>query len=155
MQPDLFEDMLIALWDGLRLHSLNIRVPLFQTDVVARMMALFESYSVETVRTVSILNFRAVIASFLKLKAETEELLNGSLALRIQGVAGEECLRITVENNLCSVEPCRPEDCDLTLSHLDAMQLLFAPLCPARNSLPTFARLWLPLPFWVDPSEHF
>ncbi|MBE6632963.1 MAG: GNAT family N-acetyltransferase [Ruminococcaceae bacterium] len=153
--PDRLEELLIALWDGLRLHSLTVRIPLWQTDFVLRMLPLFESYCVEPVRAVSILRFQEVISGFFKLKAATEALPNGTLALRILGVAGEECLRMTVENGACSVETCKPEDCSLTLSHLDAMHLLFSPVWPARNALPPHARLWLPLPFWVDPCEHF
>ena len=48
-----------------------------------------------------------------------------------------------------SVSAASASGTDLEYDHLTAMNVLFAPLCPERDRLPVFARIWFPLPIFI------
>ena len=153
--PDLMGDLLVAIYDGLGLRSLHLHLPVYAYAEIDQLQKYWERYSMDSVRSVSVLCYRSVLRAYLKLKLATESLPNGSLSLQINGANGVEHLRVTVENGACEVTPCDPSECALTLEHTEAMRLLFSPYCPLRSTLPFHARLWFPLPFWIDHVEHF
>jgi hypothetical protein len=43
---------------------------------------------------------------------------------------------------------------DAELGHLEAINMLFSSFCPGRDRLPTFARVWLPLPIWMYAADE-
>lgn len=153
--PDLTSDFLIAIFDGLHLRALHLHLPPYAQAEIAHLQPYWERYSLDSVRSISVLCYRSVLQAYLKLRLATEPLPNGSLSLEINGANGVERLRVTVENGNCEVLPCSPSECALTLEHSEAMSLLFSPYCPLRSTLPFHARLWFPLPFWIDHPEHF
>ena len=64
----------------------------------------------------------------------------------------KENIKISVNNGNAKVEY-TDEAPELELSHIDAMNLLFAPVCPWREKLPNHAKIWLPLPIYVYSSD--
>ena len=149
------DDFLIAIYRKLGFSSLNFRLAPHQRAYISALIPRFDTYSLDATRMFSIFHYRRVINAYLKLKLTYTSLPDGELCLHIHGAAREECLRIRIENGTPSVQKCTPEECTLELDHIPAMQLLFAPFCPARDPLPYFARLWFPLPIWLFPSDHF
>ena len=66
--------------------------------------------------------------------------------------AKKEKIEISVKNGVVSVEH-TDKAADIALAHLEAMNFLFAPVCPMRESLPVFAKIWLPLPIYLYSSD--
>ena len=89
----------------------------------------------------------------MKLKATYEMLPDGELVLLIHGRGGDERLLLSVKDGVPSVETTENRAPDLTLEHIEAMNLLFAPYAPARLTLPSFAKVWFPLPLYVYSSD--
>ena len=101
----------------------------------------------------NILDYSAVIDAFLKLKNSYISSPDGKLNLIINGYARRENLCISSEQGNPTVKE-SSETATMELSHLEAMNLLFSPVCPLRNELPPFARAWFPLPLWQYPADE-
>jgi hypothetical protein len=101
----------------------------------------------------NILNYKKVTGAFLKFKTTRETLADGTLTLFIHGYAGDCKIKLTVENNTASVEDF-DGDCDLELTHMEAMQFLFGLYSPYTRKLEPAMRSWFPLPLYVDSADH-
>lgn len=145
-------EFISALFDHLRTSSMRVKVPAFLPKYIEALYRLCESYEVCTSKSFSVLDYKKVVNAFMKLKAEYCDLPDGSYVLDIDGFAKKEKLEISVKDGVIAVEY-SDKDADMTLSHLEAMNLLFAPVCPARDLLPVFAKIWLPLPLYLYSSD--
>ncbi len=96
------------------------------------------------------LNYEHTVSAFMRLKAKSaaKPLPDGELTLLIHGRGGDENITISVKNGVPGVQR-TDKKADFEYDHLTAMNVLFAPLCPERDRLPDFARLWLPLPIFI------
>ena len=146
------QEFVCALYDYLRNSSMQIKLPIFMPNYINALIRICESYDLEPCKSFSVLNYKAVIKAFLKLKLTYAELPDGSLTLDIDGQGGRECLRISIHDGVPSVED-YSGDADCRVSHLEAMNLLFAPVSFERDKLPGFAKLWLPLPIYLYSSD--
>ncbi len=148
-------DALICLYDWKGTPSLTVKFPAFATTYIQVLYPLTEWYAMELNESYSVLDFEAVIRAFFALKATYATLPDGKLTLLIHGRAGDERLTLSVSHGVPAVDRAG-EDLlvDRELSHLDAINLLFSPFCPARETLPDHARLWLPLPLWMYPADE-
>ena len=88
----------------------------------------------------------------MKLKATYTDLPDGSIVLGIQGRTRKENIKISVVDGSVSVEY-TDETPYTEIAHLDAMNLLFANVCPAREKLPMFTKIWFPLPIYLYSSD--
>ena len=145
-------EFVCALYDYLGSSSMHIKLPIFLQCYINDLYQLCESYSIETAKSFSVLNYRTVIEAFIKLKATYTDLPDGVLVLGINGRSRRENIMITVCGENISVEYTDAEP-EIELDHLDAMNLLFAPVCPRRECLPIYAKIWLPLPIYLYSSD--
>ena len=145
-------EFICALYDYLGASSMHVKLPIFLRDYINDLYCLCESYSVETAKSFSVLNYKTVIEAFIKLKATYTDLPDGVLVLGINGRSRRENIRITVFGGNISVDYTDDEPA-VELEHLEAMNLLFAPVCPLRESLPVHAKIWLPLPIYLYSSD--
>lgn len=141
-----------ALYDFRGAGKLYFKFPPFAREYITRMIRFCEHYDAEPPKMFSVLSYRPVVEAFLKLKATYCSLPDGALTLRVNGRGGTETIRIEVKGGVPSVVYTDDEP-EYTLGHLDAMNLLFACVCPVRDDLPDFARIWLPLPIWTYSSD--
>ena len=88
----------------------------------------------------------------MKLKKSYANLPDGKVTMLIHGIAGDEKLCIGKSGDETFVKTFEG-DADIELDHIDAMNMLFAPFCQARDRLPVFARVALPLPLWVYSTD--
>lgn len=145
-------EFVCALYDYLGSSSLYIKVPAFLPSYINELCRLCESYSIECSKLFSVLNYKSVVEAFLNLKATYTALPDGEIVLGIQGRTNKENIRIAVTDGKISVEY-TDEAPFIELAHLDAMNLLFANVCPSRESLPLFAKIWFPLPIYLYSSD--
>ncbi len=145
-------EFVCSLYDHLGSSSMQVKIPVFLPGYIDALIRICEFYDLEPCKSFSVLNYKTVITAFMKLKATYSNLPEGSLVLDIDGRGGRECLRIAVANGEVYVDEFDGE-ADLDLSHLEAMNLLFAPVSIERDKLPLFAKLWLPLPIYLYSSD--
>ena len=141
-----------ALYDYLGNSSMQVNVPAFLPDYVKALIGICEYYNLEPCKSFSVLNYKEVVEAFMQLKSTYTALPDGKIVIDIDGKARREKIAITVTNGTIKVDCCE-DDADLTLNHLEAMNLLFAPVSVAREVLPDFAKIWLPLPIYIYSSD--
>ncbi|MFA6947739.1 MAG: hypothetical protein WCQ72_02020, partial [Eubacteriales bacterium] len=100
----------------------------------------------------TIFNFERVIGAFMKLRASISPLCDGSLTVRINGIARTETLRITVENGIAEVQPFDGEP-ELILEHKRAISFFFALYSPERDAVGGMAASWFPLPLFISSPD--
>ena len=143
-----FINAIVTLYDCLHESTLVVSLPAFCSEYINALYRVCEGYELGTEKSFSVLNYKNVLSAFLKLKATYTELPEGELAMLIHGVAGDEKLRIYIRGDAARVEEYDGE-VDIELDHIDAINVLFSPFCPIRDTLSHFARILLPLPLWL------
>lgn len=152
LNEDRIADFSAALYDFIGKDRLSFKIPPFKRVFIEKMLKICEFYDAEPYKSFSVLNFKTVIEAFMELKATYSALPDGELLLRIKGRAGEENLSVKVVQGSVSVSD-SDKIPDLTLEHIDAMNLLFASVNVKRDILPFFARIWFPLPIFLYSSD--
>ena len=103
----------------------------------------------------NVLNYRLVCDAFFNLRATYAPLPDGNLTVCIHGLAGDERLSLSVRDGVPSVLPSEPgREPELELTHVEAMELLFAPFSPGRRKLSPAVQAWLPLPIWMYKADE-
>jgi hypothetical protein len=148
----MIQEFVCALFDHLGNSSLQISIPAFLPNYVDALIGICESYCLETSKFFSVLNYKKVVEAFMELKATYTDLPDGKIVLDINGKAGNEKIAVSVNNGKISVEY-TDDAADLTLEHIEAMNLLFAPISIKRDRLPDFVKMWFPLPIYVYSSD--
>ncbi|MHB1454016.1 MAG: GNAT family N-acetyltransferase [Saccharofermentanales bacterium] len=146
--PELLQEIIIAAALLSGKDGVTVKLAPSETDAAALLSGICEHCSIASDNKFTVLNFRNVVEAFLQLKATYAPLCDGSIVLGIDGRASYENLKITVSRGDVTVEPTAAGP-DISLSHLEAMNLLFAPISPLRNTLPPMAAQWLPLPLYI------
>lgn len=145
-------EFISALFDYFRSSSMHVKIPAFLPRYVESLCRICEHYSIEPSKFFNVLDYKQVVYAFMKLKSSYCDMPDGTLVIDIDGFSKKEKIQISVCDNNVSVEY-SDKDADLSLSHLDAMNLLFASVCPKRETLPAFAKIWLPLPIYIYNSD--
>lgn len=142
-------EFVAALFDAQGRGKLSISLPPFMPSYTEKLYRIAENYSTDPDKSFSVFNYERTVRAFMNLKAQCGgSLPDGELTLRIHGRGGEENITLSVVDGHADVRATNQVP-DGEYSHLDAMNLLFAPICPAREYLPLFARLWFPLPIFI------
>ena len=135
--------------------SYTVNVPAYQSEFIAALSPIAEGTAIHSSMMFNILNYAAAVEAFMALKLTYAELPDGCITLRIHGFAGDETLRITVKEGKHTVETLdasAPADCELT--HLQATELLFAPVSGRRETMAPLLRAWFPLPAWMYHADE-
>lgn len=136
-------------------NAIQLCLPPFEHEAIAGLAPVCEGVTEGCSMMYTVLNYQKVIRAFLRLKASYTKLPDGEISLFIEGRGGPERLRITVRNQYVTVEPIHHSVAvDLALTHMNAMNVLFAPVSPMRNNLPPLFREWFPLPLWVYRADE-
>ncbi len=133
-------------------HYITLKLPTWQRDYIRALEPISEGKTVGHPEMFSVFNYRRVLEAFLRLKATTEPLPDGSFTVLIHGRAGDEQFTVTVRNNEVSVTETDAVP-EMTFSHLEAMNFFFAHMCTARLNAPAHVRLWLPVPIWLFNAD--
>ena len=135
--------------------SLSVLLPPFEVQAISDLVPVCEGVNETCSMMYSVLSYEKVIRAFMRLKATYAPLPDGEISLYVEGKSEPERLRISVKNNVVKVERIHhSEAVDLALSHMNAMNILFAPVSPMRNALPAIYREWFPLPLWIYRADE-
>lgn len=133
----------------------SVNLPAYQSDYVTTLSPIAEGSAVHASMMYNVLNYAAAVEAFMALKLTYAALPDGQVTLRIHGFAGDETLRITVEEGKHTVESLSPDSpADRELSHLQATEILFAPVSGLRETLSPLLRAWFPLPAWMYRADE-
>ncbi len=145
-----------SIFAALGRGSITVRLGAFEVDYIATLAPVAEGAQTGCSMSYSVLDYACVIDAFFALRASYRTMADGELTLLIHGRARDERLCLSVSDGVPavrSVDEATPVD--LELSHLDAMNLLFAPLSPARESSEmAVLRDWFPLPLWIYRADE-
>lgn len=135
--------------------GLTVCLPEHQAAYIEALTPVAEGVSLGCSMSYTVLNYRLITEAFLRLKLSYADLPDGEVSLLIHGFAGDERIRLTVKGKSAAVEAL-PEGTpvDYELSHLEALNVLFAPVSPRRNGMSDLLRLWLPLPLWMYRADE-
>lgn len=145
-------EFVCALYDFVGASTMQIKLPPFLTGYIEQLYRLCESYDTEPCKSFSVLNYKETVLAFMRLKSIYTNMPDGAFVLDVEGRARREKIKISVYGGAVSVEY-TDEAADISLSHLEAMNLLFASVCPMREKLPVFAKIWFPLPLYLYSSD--
>ena len=149
-----FMELIHALFDYIG-GSYTICIPPHRHVYASALAPVAEGISMNCAMHFNVLNYQLVTEAFLALKLTYTKLPEGSLSLLIHGYARDERIRVTVKDGAPSVEPL-PDAApvDYELSHLEAMEFLFSPVCPVRETACDLARIWFPLPICMYRADE-
>lgn len=148
-----FEGVVHACHAHIGKDELEITVPTHNAALFDFLSDICEGCSLVQTESYNVFHYAKVIRACLCLRAQTEPLCDGSVTLEIDGFAGVEKLRLAVEHGLPSVTAF-DGDCDLHLTHRQAMSALFGLMPTPRRTLPAPVRSWLPLPLFVPEVDN-
>ena len=132
--------------------NVTLTLALHETAMIEMSYKICSHVSMSMDQNYSIFNYRKVVGAFLKLKASVQPLADGVLTVQIDGIAGQETLKITVKDGVPSVET-TDEKAQVTLEHKEAVSFFFGIVSPARAMCPA-AAAWFPLPLQISSADH-
>ena len=133
----------------------SVSLPAYQSKYVSALTPIAEGSAVHPSMMYNILNYAAAVEAFMALKLTYAPLPDGQVTLLIRGYAGDETIRITVEEGKHTVESLPAGTAaDMELSHLQAIEVLFAPVSGIRETLSPLMRAWFPLPAWMYRADE-
>lgn len=133
--------------------DVRMSIPAWDVETLEAAMAICEHSDIGTCDMFNIFNYKKVIGALLKFKTTYDTLADGTLTLFIHGYAGDCKLKLTVSQNVASVED-YDGDCDFELGHMEAMQFLCGLHSPYTRKLNPAIRSWFPLPLYVENADH-
>jgi len=148
MDPANYGDAVRAIFGALGRGKLRFTVLPSEMEADAFFHLLCEQVEIKLPECFCVLNYERVLRALLNLQAKKAPLCDGELAIKINGHAREETLRIRVCDNKISVAQTQDTPV-ITLEHLEAERCFFAPVSDERRALPAFAAAWFPLPLAV------
>lgn len=132
--------------------NVTITLPLYETDLLNRAERIADGVSMGNDQNYTIFHFAKVVGAYMKLKAKTAGLVDGTLSVTVNGIAGTEKFRIDVKNGTPEITTI-DGDTDLTLDHLEAVAFFFSLSSAARRANP-LAAAWFPLPLFIESADH-
>ena len=133
--------------------GINIKVPECAQEITALLTAAAESVSLVHTENYSVFHYEKVVRACLQLRCALSPVCDGEITMKIAGYAGEEKLRIKVQDGKACVEAYDGE-CDVEFTHKQAMNALFALVSEERRTLPAGVGTWLPLPLFVPEVDN-
>lgn len=133
--------------------SLDYHIPLFDKAIAAAIFPYAETQYTGADLCFNVLDYERMLSLLLRLKATYEPLLDGETVVEIDGYAGRERLKLTVQDGIPTVSA-TDEAPAAKFSHLSAMRAFFLEDAPDRDALPPVVRSWLPLPIYIFHADN-
>ena len=127
-------------------NAFEVSVPLWERNLIAGAQHCAEWLHPDDAGQFTILNYERTLRALLALQCELKKLPDGELIIKIVGACGIETLRLRVENQQSTVEPCDGTP-DLTLPHIEAVRYFTGFTSPERDR--PLANAWFPLPMFM------
>ncbi len=135
--------------------GISVCLPAFDVAYLDAIDPVAEYVNLSASMSYTVLNYCLILEAFMKLKLTYADLADGEVTLLIHGYAGDERVKLTVKGGTPSVlrvSDDTPADHEMT--HLEALNILFAPISPLRDRMDGLMRDWFPLPLWMYRADE-
>ena len=147
--------LLIRSFSAFVQSGIAVGLPAFDESYIRQIDPIAEHVSLSASMSYTVLNYRLVLEAFMKLKMTYAAVSEGTLTLLIHGFAGDEYLRLSVKDGVCEVINISDDTpAEMELTHMEALNLLFAPISPERDRMSDLIRNWFPLPMWMYRADE-
>ena len=147
-------DTLVSVYEYVG-EGFSVQIPFYQHPYAKELSLVAENVSIGTAMHFNVLDYKSVIEAFLQLKQTYTDLPDGEVSFLIHGYARDERIRITVCGGKAKTEMIPDcESVDLELSHLGAMEFIFSPISPLRDTSSALMRIWFPLPICMYRADE-
>ncbi len=145
--------VIIEWFNSHNLENLNVKAMFFQSELISALEQFAEGVDISHGYCFNVLNYKNVIRSFLKLKANRSPLLFGSLVIAVTDIGTYE---ITVNEDGVTVED-SDKTPDLSLPHIAMMRYLFSPAGSLATPLlkSNLAQSWFPIPIAISGADSY
>lgn len=147
-----YPNLVAAALENTEEYYVSFVVAPFEKDKLEFFTKTADGFNVDGCEMILVYNFEKVIRAYLKAKASYSKLCNGEVTVLINGVRGDEKLRIKVENNNVSVEKFNGE-AEFVFDHHAATRAFFSNMEADRDVLPANVQQWLPLHVFLSSSD--
>ncbi len=147
-----YPNLVAAAFENSEEHSISFIVAPFEKEKLKFLTEKGDGLSVTGCEMILVYDFEKVIRAYLKAKASYAKLCDGEVTVLINGVRGDEKLRIKVENNNVSVEKFDGE-AEFVFDHHAATRAFFSNMEADRGVLPANVQQWLPLDVFLSSSD--
>ncbi len=135
--------------------GISVCLPAFDVAYLDAIDPVAEYVNLSASMSYTVLNYRLILEAFLKLKLTYRDLKNGEVTLLIHGYAGDERVKLTVKDGQAGVETVSDDaPVNHELTHMEALNILFAPISPVRDKMDDLMREWFPLPLWMYRTDE-
>jgi hypothetical protein len=142
---DSINQLILAIFETVQDKNISFSVAPYDTDCLDHFTKIAESCSVRHSECYTIINFANTVRGLLKVKAQTEPMVDGVFNLLIHGFAGDEQIKIEIAQGKVTVQATDNKP-DLELDHFQAVRLFFSLSSAERRGLTANAAQWFPLP---------
>ena len=136
------------------LFEVKILMPSWEKEKIKLLQSLSEYSSISDSYQYNVLNYENIIETLLKFKSSYDKISDGSLKMDIHGYGK---FNILVDNSKVTVEKFEGK-CDISINHLEAMQILFSKfgkyMLDDSNIDREVINSWLPLPLYINHSDE-
>ena len=152
ISPEYYGKAVLCAFENTEEFGLSFATAPFETEKIKFFTENCEGMNIGGCEAMLIYDFEKVIRAFLKAKASYEKLCDGEMTALIHGVNGDEKLKISVKNNIPSVEKYNGE-AEFEFTHHAATRAFFSNYPSDRNVLSPEVQQWLPLPSSLSGSD--
>lgn len=130
----------------------NFELPVWEKQKIKQLTQVAEDVTLHHAYQFNVLNYEEIIAQLLHFKASYADLIDGVLSFEVLDYG---MFVISVENGEVTVSKFEGE-CDVLLSHIEAMQLFFSPFGQHLVDDELFNHLihsWFPAPLFMPTQD--
>lgn len=129
-------------------NFVNFELPIWEKEKIKELTKVAEDVSIHHAYQFNVLNYEDVIKQLLSFKASFAQLIDGQVSVEVLDYG---MFVISVENGSVTVSKFDGE-CDIRLSHLEAMQVFFSPFGGYLVD-DERVRSWFPAPLFIPMQD--
>lgn len=152
VSPEYYGRAVLCAFENCECFNITFPTAPFETDKVKFFTENCEGMTIGGCESVLVYHFEKVIRAFLKAKSSYQKLCDGEFTVLVHGVNGDEKLKISVKDNIPSVENFDGE-ADFEFEHHTATRAFFSNYPSDRSILPAAVQQWFPLPSYLSGSD--
>lgn len=147
-----FPNLVMSAVENTDRKGVTLAVAPFEPEKMAFCTQNADGHRINNCEMILVYHFQKSIRAYLKAKSSYAKLCDGEMTVLIHGINGDEKMRITVKDNVTSVENFdgTPE---FEFDHHTATRIFFSNYISDRAVLPANLQQWFPLGLYLSSSD--
>ncbi len=146
------KNLVLAVFETSPEYDIEFCTAPFETEKIKFFNASAENTTIQGNESILVFNFEKYMRALLRVKSQYAKLCDGEAVVLIHGKFGDENLKISVKDNVPSVEK-TDEKATVEFNHHEATRAFFSNFTFDRDSLPAEVQQWLPLPSYFYMTD--